>query len=123
MEVSSGEFEAAHSQKYQNLESFLQALWNKAGPVVKSMKIMLELMKTEFKGEVAGLTADSSNVPQTLIDFLIKRQAKIHMTQLPSSTKLPTNSASSMKKAMQEMTRTEIQTGFHHLGHIKFRCV
>jgi hypothetical protein len=36
------------------------------------MKIMLKQMKTEFKGEVAGLMADSSNVPQTLIDFLIK---------------------------------------------------
>jgi hypothetical protein len=36
------------------------------------MKIMLKLMKTEFKGEVAGLTADSSNLPQTLIDFLLK---------------------------------------------------
>jgi hypothetical protein len=65
LEVSLGEFEAAHSQKYQYPESFLQALWNKAGPVVGSMKIMLKLMKTEFKGELAGLTADSSNVPQT----------------------------------------------------------
>ncbi len=76
LEVSSGEFEAAHSQKYQNPESFLQALWNKAGPVVGSMKIMLKLMKTEFKEEVAGLTADSSNIPQTLIDFLIKEAGK-----------------------------------------------
>jgi hypothetical protein len=72
LEVSLGEFKAAHSQKYQNPESFLQALWNKAGPVVRSIKIMLELMTTEFKREVAGLTADSSNVPQTLIDFLIE---------------------------------------------------
>ncbi len=71
-----GEFESAHSQKYQNPESFLHALWNKAGPVVRSMKIMLDLMKTEFDGEVAGLMADSSNVPQTLIDFLIKDAGK-----------------------------------------------
>ncbi len=33
---------------------------------------MLKLMKTEFKGEVAGLTADSSSIPRTLIDFLIE---------------------------------------------------
>jgi hypothetical protein len=72
LEVSLGEFETAHSQKYQHPEYFQQALWNKAGPAVRSMKIMLELMKTEFEGEVAGLTADSSNVPQTLKDFLIK---------------------------------------------------
>jgi hypothetical protein len=76
LEVSLGELEAAHSQKYQNPESFLQALWNKAGPVVGSMKIMLKLIKTEYKGEVAGLTADSSNVPQTHIDFLIKEAGK-----------------------------------------------
>jgi hypothetical protein len=76
LEVSSGEFEAAHSQKYQQPENLLQALWNKAGPAVRSMKITLELMKTEFKGEVAGLTADSSNTPQTLIDFLIKEAGK-----------------------------------------------
>jgi hypothetical protein len=40
------------------------------------MKIMLKLMKTEFKGEVAGLTADSSNVPHTLIDFLLEEAGK-----------------------------------------------
>ncbi len=39
------------------------------------MKIMLELMKTEFEGEVAGL-ADSSNIPKTLIDFLIEEAGK-----------------------------------------------
>ncbi len=33
---------------------------------------MLELMRTEFEGEVAGLMADLTNMPQILIDFLIK---------------------------------------------------
>jgi hypothetical protein len=36
------------------------------------MKIMLELMRTEFEGKVARLTADLTNMPQILIDFLIK---------------------------------------------------
>jgi hypothetical protein len=76
LEVSLGEFEAAHSQKYQHPEIFLQALWKEAGPAFGSMKIMLKLMKPEFEGEVAGLTADSSNVPQTLIDLLIKEAGK-----------------------------------------------
>jgi hypothetical protein len=40
------------------------------------MKIMLKLMKTEFEGEVAGLMVDSSNVSQTLIDFLIEEAGK-----------------------------------------------
>ena len=33
---------------------------------------MLELMRTEFEGKVAGLMADLTNMPQILIDFLIK---------------------------------------------------
>ncbi len=33
---------------------------------------MLELMRTEFKGKVAGLMADLTNMPQILIDFLIE---------------------------------------------------
>jgi hypothetical protein len=63
-------------KKYVEPQNFLQALWNKAGPVVGSMKIMLELMRTEFEGEVAGLTADLTNMPQILINFLIKEAGK-----------------------------------------------
>jgi hypothetical protein len=72
LEVLSGEFNAAHGQKYVEPQNFLQALWYKAGPVVGSMKVMLDLLRTEFEGEVAGLTADLANMPQILIDFLIK---------------------------------------------------
>jgi hypothetical protein len=71
-EVSSGKFEAAYRQKYKEPINFCQALWNEAGLSVGSMKIMLEMMRTKFKGELAGLKADSTNYPQCLIDFLIK---------------------------------------------------
>jgi hypothetical protein len=71
-EVSSGKFEVAHGQKYQKPSNFLQAFWNKAGPLVGSMKIMLELMKNEFKGELTGFHADLTNILQQLIDYLIK---------------------------------------------------
>jgi hypothetical protein len=63
LEVSSGEFDAAHGKKYVEPQNFLQALWKEAGPVVGSMKKMLELMRTEFEGKVAGLTADLTNMP------------------------------------------------------------
>ncbi len=33
---------------------------------------MLEMLRTEFKGELAGLKADLTNYPQCLINFLIK---------------------------------------------------
>jgi hypothetical protein len=72
MEVDSGEFEAAHAQKYKELLNFRQALWNEAGPSVGSMKIMLEMLRTKFEGELAGLQADLTNYPQCLIGFLIK---------------------------------------------------
>jgi hypothetical protein len=38
LEVSSGEFDTAHGQKYVEPQNFLQALWNEAGPAVRSMK-------------------------------------------------------------------------------------
>jgi hypothetical protein len=55
LEVSSGEFEAAHGQKYEEPANFLQALWNEAGLTVGSMKIMLKMLRTKFEGELAGL--------------------------------------------------------------------
>jgi hypothetical protein len=76
LEVSSGKFEAAHGQKYQEPTNFLQVLWNKAGPLVGSMKIMPNLMKNEFEGEIAGLKADMKKIPQQLINFLIEEVGK-----------------------------------------------
>jgi hypothetical protein len=71
LEVSSGEFKAAHGQKYQEPTNSLQVLWNEADPLVGSMKIMLDLMKNEFEGEIAGLQADMTNIPQQLVNSLI----------------------------------------------------
>ncbi len=72
MEVESGEFEAAPAQKYKEPLNFRQALWNEAGPSIGSMRIMLEMLRTKFEGELAGLQADLANYPQRLINFLIK---------------------------------------------------
>ncbi len=70
--MESREFKAAHAQKYKELLNFYQALWNEAGPSVGSMKTMLEMLRTEFKGELARLQADLTNYPQRLINFLIE---------------------------------------------------
>jgi hypothetical protein len=72
VEVESGEFEAAYAQKYKEPLNFRQALWNEAGPSVGSMKIMLEMLRTKFKGELEGLQADLTKYPQCLIDFFIE---------------------------------------------------
>ncbi len=76
LEVSFGKFEAAHGKKYKEPANFLQVLWNKAGPTVGSMKIMLKMLQTEFKGELAGLPPDLTNYPQGLINFLTEEACK-----------------------------------------------
>jgi hypothetical protein len=45
LEVSSGEFDVVHANKFQMPENFKQQLWNKAGPTVDSMMIQLNLIK------------------------------------------------------------------------------
>ncbi len=50
----------AHGRKYQELTNFVQVLWNNADPLVESMKIMLNLMKNKFKGEIAGVKYPSA---------------------------------------------------------------
>jgi hypothetical protein len=56
--------------------NFLQVLWNKADPLVWSMKIILDLMKNELEGEISGLQADMTNIPQQLVNFLIEEVGK-----------------------------------------------
>ena len=44
LEVSSGEFDAVHSNKYQNPDNFRQQLWNDAGPTVDSMMVQFSMI-------------------------------------------------------------------------------
>ncbi len=75
-EVNSGVFDANHSQRYVNPANFRQALWNDAGPTVGAMKVMLEMMRTEFDGELLGLKADLTHFSQHLINFLIEESGE-----------------------------------------------
>jgi hypothetical protein len=47
-EVSSGEFDAVHANKFQMPENFKQQLWNKAGHTLNSMMIQLTLIKKNW---------------------------------------------------------------------------
>jgi hypothetical protein len=76
LEVSSRKFKAAHGRKYQEPTNFLQVPWNKTGPLVGNMKIMLDLMKNEFEGGIAGLQAVTTNIPQQLVNFQIEEVSK-----------------------------------------------
>jgi hypothetical protein len=75
-EVNSGVLDANHSQRYVNPANFCQALLNEAGPTVGAMKVMLEMMRTEFDGELLGLKADLTHFSQHLINFLIEESGE-----------------------------------------------
>jgi hypothetical protein len=64
-----------NGQKNQEPSNFLKVLWNEAGPLVGSMKIMLRLLKNKLEGELAGLQADLTNVPK-FVDYLTKEAGK-----------------------------------------------
>jgi hypothetical protein len=72
LEVSSGEFNAAHTQKHKDPANFLQALWNVAGPSAGSMKNQLEMMRNQLKGKLPGIPADDANMSILLVDYLVE---------------------------------------------------
>jgi hypothetical protein len=72
VEVSLGIFDAEHSKKYKTPNSFLQALWNAAGPSVGSMITQLDIIRDKLEGEEAGVDPDFSKNDIQLINFMIK---------------------------------------------------
>jgi hypothetical protein len=72
VEVSLGIFDAEHSKNYKTLNSFLQALWNAAGPSVGSMITQLDIIRDKLEGEAAGVDPNFSKIDIQLIDFMIK---------------------------------------------------
>jgi hypothetical protein len=72
VEVLLGIFDAEHSKKYETPNSFLQALWNVAGPSVGSMITQLNMIREELEGEAAGVDPDFSKIDVQLIGFMIE---------------------------------------------------
>jgi hypothetical protein len=75
-EVSSGEFDAVHANKFQTPENFKQQLWNKAGPTVNSMMIQLTLIKENLDHNKAGMPFEWMGVSKELHLFLDKEAGK-----------------------------------------------
>ena len=69
-EVSSGEFDAQHVKRYANPKTFLQALWNAAGPSPGAMGVCLEILKEELKGQQIGVPAEFDEQQEVLIRFM-----------------------------------------------------
>jgi hypothetical protein len=69
--VSSGVFDATHSNKFGEPENFKQVLWNVAGPSAGSMIIMLDLLIDDLEADQARLPADFNRIPLKLLEFMI----------------------------------------------------
>ena len=69
-EVSSGEFDAKYVKKYENPKTFLQVLWNTAGPSAGAMRICLEIIDEELQGQLLGLQAEFRDLPEELIQLM-----------------------------------------------------
>ncbi len=69
-EVSLGEFDTVHANKFQTQENFKQQLWNEAGPTVDSMMIQLNLIKGNLEDNKAGMPFEWVGVSNELCIFL-----------------------------------------------------
>ena len=70
LEVSSGEFDAVHANKFQTPDNFKQQLWNEAGPSVDSMVIQLTMIKENLEDDEAGMPFQWMDVSKALRTFL-----------------------------------------------------
>jgi hypothetical protein len=76
IEVSSGIIDAEHSKKYEMPNSFLQALWNAAGPSVGSMLTQLDLIKVKLEEMRRGWIQTSQKLILNLLTSLSRKLGK-----------------------------------------------
>jgi hypothetical protein len=82
LEVSSGVFDAVHSNKSKEPDDFKKLIWNKAGPSPRNMIILLGLLKDELEADQAGLPAKFNRVPTKLLEFLVQEAGEDHKDQI-----------------------------------------
>ncbi len=82
LEVSSGVFDAVHSNKFEVPNNFKKPIWNKAGPSPGSMIILLGLLKDELEADQAGLPAEFNRLPKKLLGFLEQEAGEDHDNQI-----------------------------------------
>jgi hypothetical protein len=70
-EVSSGVFDATHSNKFEEPDNFKKLLWNVAGPSPGSTIILLDLLKDDLEADHAGLPTDFDRIPMKLLEFMV----------------------------------------------------
>jgi hypothetical protein len=70
LEVSSGELDAVHANRFQAPGTFRQQLWNNAGPTIDSMMVQLTMIKDNLEDDEAGLPFEWMGVSTELRTFL-----------------------------------------------------
>jgi hypothetical protein len=65
LEVSSGVFDAVHSNKFKEPDDFKKHIWNNPRPSHGSMIILLGLLKDELEADQAGLPSKFNRVPRS----------------------------------------------------------
>jgi hypothetical protein len=81
-EVSSGVFDATHSNQFKKPNNFKQLSWNIAGPSPGSMIILLDLLKDNLEANQAGLPTDFIRVPMKLLKLMVQDAGKDHEDQI-----------------------------------------
>ncbi len=102
LEVSSGEFDAVHANKFQVPKNLRQQLWNEAGPTIDSMMVQLTMIKDDLEDNEAGMPFEWMGVSTELRTFLDKEVRDGISAQL-----IHTND---MLAEMYEMNPTGVRT-------------
>ncbi len=82
LDVSSGVFDAVHSNKFEVPENFKKLIWNKARPSSGSMIILFGLLKDVLEANQAGLPAKFNRLPTKLLEFLEQKAGEDHNDQI-----------------------------------------
>jgi hypothetical protein len=82
LEVSSGVFDAIHSNQFKEPNTFKQLLWNIAGPSPCSIIICLNLLKDNLEADKAGLPANFNRMPAKLLKPMVQEAGKDHGEQI-----------------------------------------
>ena len=70
--MSSGVFDATHSNKFDKPNDFKKLLWNVPRPSPGSMIILLDLLKDNLEADPAELPTDFDKIPMKLLKFMVQ---------------------------------------------------
>ncbi len=81
-EESSGVFDTNYANTFEEPNSFKELLWNIAGPSVGGMIIFIDLLKDDLEADEAGLPAEFTKIPATILALLVKEAGKERGVQI-----------------------------------------